>query len=632
MRVPTLDSQVPIQTPMQSSEKVTAPVVPNALPAAFGENVGQAIEKVGNTGVEAASAQIAHIQQMNYWDQQEKGYDKLESARNNLSDLINNDEVKPLTNSDGSPRYDSDHNQIEAPSGYLQRHLEQVTKGDLSDYDQKAAQIKADALDGITNPLVRNMVTRRIDGLTGGIRNALNKHIATEDRNTYIKGIAANTTDLQNMAPGATDPKSLGEILDQISENNTNISHRLGETEDQRTLSLDKALTPAVLNAAIGTLNSTGDINQAGKLIDSAFAKGGISEESKNKMQDTLLKQYTHNKEESVKLKTQNAIDTVTNVGLELISKPHDPKSLDELSDKVTSISPKLGILLHQIASNQGKFMPKEVNAENVAFRNKADQMFQFGSKKQQSDFMINVLADPHLSRDEQGILISSAAQFIKTLPTTSAADQFSTELTPTEEKDFEAWKKKYAPHDSGANYDLRGAFKAGLKPDGKTGHWSDEFKKPNHPTFSNESIYAKGDMAQYAGSWNGDTYVPPKERYSARNSDDATPDPKQNAVKSYYQSIRSWEDKATPGHNDASMAYLNDTRNNVPPETAYKNAIASTTVKHYPETAGMESPPNMVISKNSKTRLIFSRDSKIVPSIVYDPNTKSFVPYGKKK
>ena len=280
----------------------------------------------------------------------------------------------------------------------------------------------------------------------------------------------------------------------------------------------------------------------------------------------------------------------------------------------------------------EGKFMPKEVNAENVAFRNKADQMFQFGSKKQQSDFMINVLADPHLSRDEQGILISSAAQFIKTLPTTSAADQFSTELTPTEEKDFEAWKQKYAPHDSGANYDLRGAFKAGLKPDGKTGHWSDEFKKPNHPTFSNESIYAKGDMAQYAGSWNGDTYVPPKERYSARNSDDATPDPKQNAVKSYYQSIRSWEDKATPGHNDASMAYLNDTRNNVPPETAYKNAIASTTVKHYPETAGMESPPNMVISKNSKTRLIFSRDSKIVPSIVYDPNTKSFVPYGKKK
>ena len=88
----------------------------------------------------------------------------------------------------------------------------------------------------------------------------------------------------------------------------------------------------------------------------------------------------------------------------------------------------------------------------------------------------------------------------------------FNTILTPNEEKTVEAWKKTYAPKDSGVDYDLRGAFKAGLKPDPVSGHWPDTFKKPNHPTFSDQSMYAK-DAPDKAGSWNGDTYVPAKKK-----------------------------------------------------------------------------------------------------------------------
>lgn len=86
----------------------------------------------------------------------------------------------------------------------------------------------------------------------------------------------------------------------------------------------------------------------------------------------------------------------------------------------------------------------------------------------------------------------------------------YDTPLTPEEENLFLIWKQTYAPGDSGFDYDLRGAFKAGLKPDPATGHWPDTFKKPNHSTFSNESNYAKvrPDMA---GSWSGETYVAPR-------------------------------------------------------------------------------------------------------------------------
>ncbi len=86
--------------------------------------------------------------------------------------------------------------------------------------------------------------------------------------------------------------------------------------------------------------------------------------------------------------------------------------------------------------------------------------------------------------------------------------DHLRTKLSPADEVKFQEWKKVYAPRDSGQDYDLRGAFQAGIKPDPKTGHWPDTFKLPNHPTFSDESKYAKYGNP---GHWNGDTFVPAK-------------------------------------------------------------------------------------------------------------------------
>lgn len=97
-------------------------------------------------------------------------------------------------------------------------------------------------------------------------------------------------------------------------------------------------------------------------------------------------------------------------------------------------------------------------------------------------------------------------------------SDKFNTKLEPKEEVNFNRWKKQYAPEDSGMDYDLRGAYKAGLKPDSKTGHWPDTYKKPNHPTFSDQSIYAK--MApEKAGRWEGEKYIPPSSKNVSREA-----------------------------------------------------------------------------------------------------------------
>ena len=105
----------------------------------------------------------------------------------------------------------------------------------------------------------------------------------------------------------------------------------------------------------------------------------------------------------------------------------------------------------------------------------------------------------------------------------------FDTVLSPEDEQKFQTWKQRYAPNDSGEDYDLRGAFKAGLTP-GSDGHWPDTFKKPNHPTFSNESIYADA-APDRAGHWEGKQFVPASQ-FDPFASGEATPaDPQSSSI-----------------------------------------------------------------------------------------------------
>ncbi|MGE9959180.1 hypothetical protein [Cloacibacillus porcorum] len=53
-------------------------------------------------------------------------------------------------------------------------------------------------------------------------------------------------------------------------------------------------------------------------------------------------------------------------------------------------------------------------------------------------------------------------------------------------------------------DYDMAGAYLAGAMEPGGNGHFTDEFKKPNHPTFSTESRY-NGVDGYSGGVWSGD-------------------------------------------------------------------------------------------------------------------------------
>ena len=98
--------------------------------------------------------------------------------------------------------------------------------------------------------------------------------------------------------------------------------------------------------------------------------------------------------------------------------------------------------------------------------------------------------------------------------------ENFNTQLKDGEEKQFQDWlanessRQKRSVVNDLQDYDLRGAFKAG-EGRGPEGHMTDRWKKPNHPTFSDESVY-HGTMSPFGipyqgGHWSEDkpTFTP---------------------------------------------------------------------------------------------------------------------------
>jgi len=78
---------------------------------------------------------------------------------------------------------------------------------------------------------------------------------------------------------------------------------------------------------------------------------------------------------------------------------------------------------------------------------------------------------------------------------------QFNTQLSSEDEAAFQKWLRLLpARLQSVSDYDLRGAWKNNAK-EAANGHLPDTWKKPNHPTFSRESVYSNAQNG-IGGQW----------------------------------------------------------------------------------------------------------------------------------
>jgi hypothetical protein len=102
--------------------------------------------------------------------------------------------------------------------------------------------------------------------------------------------------------------------------------------------------------------------------------------------------------------------------------------------------------------------------------------------------------------------------------------NQYNTKLSPADETRFQQWAKANPRLGNTYDYDSRGFWLSGAKQ-AANGHGSDEWKKPNHTTFSDLSRYNGVDGYQ-GGHWaqqkdNSYTFTPSQTNLKFTDPDD---------------------------------------------------------------------------------------------------------------
>jgi len=101
----------------------------------------------------------------------------------------------------------------------------------------------------------------------------------------------------------------------------------------------------------------------------------------------------------------------------------------------------------------------------------------------------------------------------MKALDILTRLENQNTPLPVDKEEDYKLWQMQNMSISDIlrgllTDYDYQGAYQKGLKRDFKSGeHFTDEFKKYGHPTFSNESW---NPLGLPAGTWENNVYKKP--------------------------------------------------------------------------------------------------------------------------
>lgn len=144
-----------------------------------------------------------------------------------------------------------------------------------------------------------------------------------------------------------------------------------------------------------------------------------------------------------------------------------------------------------------------------------------------------------------------------------SDAHKWTTRLNPEDEQSFRNWYSGYSashgvdpdPDDPEHYYDLRGWWKEStpservITVNDPDAHLSDKYKRPGHPTFSDESIYHDpGDPRTTGGHWNEMGFFRPSE-YQKEHMDDRSyiDDPNERLVRQRYTESAFKDDAYMP-------------------------------------------------------------------------------------
>ena len=424
------------QTITPDRTEATTPEELHPVAAAFGGEIGEALQKSGEQVASRIEQLSQHMYMMNYWRGMQTKQDLLTQYKTATQDKLFNapgtvtlprniggDAINPDTatlstgQAPSNTAPDADQQTFETPAAIFERKGNQAY-GALAEYDQWHVQAKNQLIEQAKQA---GLGARNLRGLVAGIdsdyasnRNLISKHEAQQldqsQQQSFMKGMQLDADN----AVTKQDPVSLGRTIDSINESNQNLNDSQGKDPQDpvRDLTANKFIGQALHNSMVATLKSTGGDptqfqNTLDKLKDSGKINDTVYEDVSEKLDKTSKAMIAQN-ETVVKTQMVNNRMNTMQSALQHKLDLSNPATVSEISAQ----DPELGTALSNYSLNKND----NIKDEDTAFADATEKIFSAGSKEQISKYSMNVLKEGKLSQDRLNILFSSAMERGKNL------------------------------------------------------------------------------------------------------------------------------------------------------------------------------------------------------------------------
>lgn len=409
------------------STQATTPEELHPVAAAFGGDIGAALEKGGSEVESRIQSLSLHMARMNYYRGEAQRADLLNQYKSSLQTKLYGDPNDPnatVTSIGGNVIPPSGQTTlssgpspsnvapttapIEIPAGVYNRKG-YAAAGAIQDVDQWHAQAAQQVLDQAKNLGLRNnaVLKSQMDSAWSSERMGIVKHEAAQidqaQQQTYFKGLQLDADN----AVTKQDPVSLGRTIDSINQTNKLLNDSQGKDDNDpiRELTANKFVTQALNNSMTTNLRSTGgDPTQFQSTLDRLHDDGKLNDtvyDNASQHLDKLAKGITAQNQIAVKTQVVNQRMNTMQLALSGKIDLNNPNTVSEISSQ----DPELGTALSNYNLNRNN----NIKDEDEAFADATEKVFSAGSKEQVSKYMTNVLKESKISQDRLNILFGAA-------------------------------------------------------------------------------------------------------------------------------------------------------------------------------------------------------------------------------
>lgn len=424
--------------------RASAPEEIHPIAAAFGGDIGQALESGGQQVASRLETLNNHLIRMNYYRDEARRADIVNKYLEEQSKQVHGDPSDPSATVKYTPDANTKgltlsyggnepsnvlRNPEERPLGVLNWQGNQA-HGAMDYLDQWHHNAVDNAMAAAKGMGLRNnaVLISQLDKAWSSQRNSVAEHetkqIHEATVQTYMKGMDL----LANSAVTNKDPISLANTIDGINYQNQTLNdfNFLNKNDPQKQIMLELTGNKFVENAVNNSINSTlnspdGSLTQVNQTLDKLHDSGKISDtvyENAGNYAEKISQGIEARQQRNLKAQViDNRIDVIKKI----TSKDYNLENLSTLANDVgvhdTSLSEAIKVTENKRKGwfSSGKYTPIDEN--NKAYSDIVNNIFKSKSQEEISEFLVSALHKGEISQDRLNIIVNAASRFQKTLP-----------------------------------------------------------------------------------------------------------------------------------------------------------------------------------------------------------------------